>query len=331
MKNDDGISGTMGAMLLVSVAVIGVVVVGVTMTSQDQVSEIPQIAVVAGLEKGAEEGEPNTLYLYHSGGDTLKCGDFELVVDGIPRSDYCIVGGDEGTDEWSVDTALELTCDTENPNVQIIHTSTGVSTLLKTTVLEPPDTSPENEIQPDTGSITTVPSHTSDDDIIIIVEPEDGSEYEHNPGNGHRAPLDVTVWVKKGYSINRVILSAIATTAEDINHKEVTAVELDLGSGSDAGDDRYTSYSYTFSAGSEHLNKLTGGSGDDNIVLTAIGLDADLNAYTDNTYFTILSQGPGNGDEEDEEGGDDEEDEEEDDEEEDDDGDNPGKKKGQDK
>ncbi len=75
-KGDDyAISENIGAILLVSLVVMGIAVVSVIITGFGVPTEVPSISMISDTSAG-------DLFLYHGGGDSLKKGDFFVRIDG---------------------------------------------------------------------------------------------------------------------------------------------------------------------------------------------------------------------------------------------------------
>jgi hypothetical protein len=98
LTDDEGVSEVIGAILLVSLAVLGVAIVAVALFSQPAPSEIPQVSVVAGAT-----AENTTFVLLHEGGDALSQGNYRIYVDTgsglVDRTENFTLAGD---DVWSI-------------------------------------------------------------------------------------------------------------------------------------------------------------------------------------------------------------------------------------
>jgi len=98
LTDDEGVSEVIGAILLVSLAVLGVAIVAVALFSQPAPSEIPQVSVVAGAT-----AENTTFVLLHEGGDALSQGSYHIYVDTssglVDRTGNFTLAGD---DVWSI-------------------------------------------------------------------------------------------------------------------------------------------------------------------------------------------------------------------------------------
>lgn len=100
--NEGAVSEVVGAILLVSVAVLGVGIVAMTILSQPTPSETPHVSITAGA---AANG---TFALIHEGGDALRNGDYRIYVDaesGLEeRTDDFVPAGGDGV--WSIGEVL---------------------------------------------------------------------------------------------------------------------------------------------------------------------------------------------------------------------------------
>lgn len=113
-----GVSELIGGILMVTVVVAAVAIIGVFLFSQATPQKIPDVNFMTGTNAAS-----SSLYLYHNGGDTLKKGDFAVVIDNqAPRTDYII---SDGSNEWSVGKNLMLGITSPPKMVSIIYTGTG--------------------------------------------------------------------------------------------------------------------------------------------------------------------------------------------------------------
>lgn len=119
-----GVSELIGGILMIIVVVAAVALISVVVFSQQTPAEIPNINFMTGTNAAG-----TTLYLYHNGGDTLRRGEFSVVIDDqAPRTDYTISGGG---DEWSVGKNLVLTGITTPPKkVALIYTHGDVDPVV---------------------------------------------------------------------------------------------------------------------------------------------------------------------------------------------------------
>ncbi|EJG06606.1 protein of unknown function DUF1628 [Methanofollis liminatans DSM 4140] len=105
VTDEQGVSEVIGAILLVSLAVLGVAIVAVALFSQPPPSEVPHVSVVAGTTV-----DNTTFVLLHEGGDTLAAGNYRIYVDNgsglVDRTDEFALAGD---DIWSIGENLTYT------------------------------------------------------------------------------------------------------------------------------------------------------------------------------------------------------------------------------
>ncbi len=101
---------------MISLVVLAIAIISMLLFSQPTPQKIPNINFMTGSDNS------NNLYLYHNGGDTLKQGDFSVLVDGTIKP-YTISGGGN---EWSLGQNLILTgVPSGAHNVAIIYNATG--------------------------------------------------------------------------------------------------------------------------------------------------------------------------------------------------------------
>jgi FlaG/FlaF family flagellin (archaellin) len=100
--DEEGVSEVIGAILLVSLAVLGVAIVAVALFSQPAPAEIPHVSVVAGASD-----DNTTFVLFHEGGDPLNEGNYRIYMDTgsglVDRTDDFTLSGD---DIWSISENL---------------------------------------------------------------------------------------------------------------------------------------------------------------------------------------------------------------------------------
>lgn len=114
--NDAGLSGTVGAVLLIVIVVAGMAILMVAVLSQPQPQKIP--AMTAEVISNS-----NGFYLKHEGGDTLQKGQFRILVDG---QDKTAAFGDPAT--WAIGQTLKYSdYDLQNPpgTIQIVYMGSG--------------------------------------------------------------------------------------------------------------------------------------------------------------------------------------------------------------
>jgi len=122
--NDAGVSELIGAILLISLVVAMIAIVAVFLNSQAPTREIPHVRFMVGMNSQ----NPPTLFLTHSGGDTLVSGSFSVYVDGVLKPYYLSDGGNE----WSIGKNLVIPLPTGSSphNVVLVHNSTGTGATV---------------------------------------------------------------------------------------------------------------------------------------------------------------------------------------------------------
>ena len=127
--NDAGLSGTVGAVLLIVVIVAGMAILMVTVLSQPQPQKIP--AMTAEVISNS-----NGFYLKHDGGDTLQKGQFRILVDG---QDKTAAFGDPAT--WAIGQTLKYSdYDLQNipVTIQIVYNGGGYWQTIEQLWVKPP-------------------------------------------------------------------------------------------------------------------------------------------------------------------------------------------------
>ncbi|HNX17699.1 MAG TPA: type IV pilin N-terminal domain-containing protein [Methanoregula sp.] len=119
--NNDGVASTIGSVVLIAVVVAGMAILMVAVISQPQPQKIPAMTadvIVTG----------NGLCLKHDGGDSLRKGEFQIIVDGEDRTAAFDVPA-----TWSVGQVLDYSgYDQQNipRTIQIVYTGTGSGTTI---------------------------------------------------------------------------------------------------------------------------------------------------------------------------------------------------------
>ena len=100
--NDEGVSETIGVVLLLGLTVVGITLVGVVLFSQPMAEEVPAVDVLIS-------NNATLLLFQHNGGDSLNPDDFVVSVDGVtvPAAALNFTAG--GTWPWSVGETLTYT------------------------------------------------------------------------------------------------------------------------------------------------------------------------------------------------------------------------------
>jgi PKD repeat protein len=149
MESNSGVSEIVGAILLVSLVILGVMIVSVAVLSQPPPEEIPQVTALA-------ENISKTVYLYHDGGDSLQPYEIKVLVNG-ENSSFSLINNEQWP--WSAGKTLKI--DYIGPGlpeyVQLIYTGGSTQTLILTAYFVPPVITGGPTSIP-TTSPTTVPS-----------------------------------------------------------------------------------------------------------------------------------------------------------------------------
>jgi len=114
--NSAGVSEIIGAVLLISLVVVSIGIVAAMLFGQQTPTKIPNMNFMTGVS-----ADQKTLYLSHTGGDTLNLDEFSVVLDGVPVSPTVSGGGTQ----WSLGTTLIVPISTVPQNVQIVYNSSG--------------------------------------------------------------------------------------------------------------------------------------------------------------------------------------------------------------
>ena len=128
-KSESGVSEIIGAVMLISVVVMGVAIIGVILTSQPPPQKIPALDTVISWD-GID-----TIYIAHNGGDSIQRGDFYIRVDNEvkpflktnePRNPSWTT--------WSAGESLNYKLVSPDPTpprlVQVIYKGTGTSGVM---------------------------------------------------------------------------------------------------------------------------------------------------------------------------------------------------------
>jgi len=148
MLDEKGVSEIIGAILLVSLVILGVMIVAVLFLSQPPPQEIPQVNAIAG-------NNSSHIFLLHDGGDPLAPMETIIRIDGradpVPPEDITLLREDgtvEATSwtsgDWSVGKTLRIRDDYPPPqSVTLVYSGgSSQSLLLTSTFVETPPTVP---------------------------------------------------------------------------------------------------------------------------------------------------------------------------------------------
>ena len=118
-ENEEGVSEILGAVLLISVVVLGLSIAGVAILSTPPPQKTPVIS--ADITRIG-----NTIYIRHEGGDTLQFSETRIVVDGNDKTDS-FLQSDSVWSSFAVGDTLEYTDNQLNNNSSITFVFTGSS------------------------------------------------------------------------------------------------------------------------------------------------------------------------------------------------------------
>jgi len=158
MLNEKGVSEVIGAILLVSLVILGAMIVAVLFLSQPPPQEIPQVNAIAGNDT---VGGVEYIYLLHDGGDPLTPMETIIRIDGGRDPGTIEISTEDGSykpwmsGEWSVGKTLRITDDQPPQSVSLVYSGGSSQALLLTsTFVGTLPTAP-------TGTATTAPTGTA--------------------------------------------------------------------------------------------------------------------------------------------------------------------------
>lgn len=162
-KNDHGISGNIGVMLIVTVAVIGIAVVGVTVTSQDTPDEIPNVDIIIGCDQC--NATHYNITLFHNGGDTISENEFEIQAFNADGEEITVTScSGSSSDVWSIGDTTTFVADDEPASIKIMYTTGSAAAMLKSLDLGMPgddeEVPPPDVFVDETGTLTPTPTPT---------------------------------------------------------------------------------------------------------------------------------------------------------------------------
>ncbi|MDD5509161.1 MAG: PKD domain-containing protein, partial [Bacteroidales bacterium] len=157
MLNEKGVSEVIGAILLVSLVILGAMIVAVLFLSQPPPQEIPQVNAIAG-------NNTTHIFLLHDGGDPLTPLETIIRIDGgrdpgtieLLREDGTVEESPWTSGEWSVGKTLKVEDPYQPPqSVSLVYSGGSSQALLLTsTFVGTLPTAP-------TGTTTTSPTGTA--------------------------------------------------------------------------------------------------------------------------------------------------------------------------
>jgi hypothetical protein len=128
-ESESGVSEIIGAIMLISVVVMGVAIIGVVLTSQPPPQKIPALDAVISWD-GID-----TIYIAHNGGDSIQRGEFYIRVDNEVKPFLKTnEPGNPSWTSWSAGETLDyklVSPDTTPPRlVQVIYKGTSTSGVM---------------------------------------------------------------------------------------------------------------------------------------------------------------------------------------------------------
>ena len=134
MLNEKGVSEVIGAILLVSLVILGAMIVAVLFLSQPPPQEIPQVNAIAG-------NNTTHIFLLHDGGDPLTPLETVIRIDGrsepVPPEDIELVTEDGSVEsaswtsgDWSVGKTLRIKDNQPPQSVSLIYSGGSYQALL---------------------------------------------------------------------------------------------------------------------------------------------------------------------------------------------------------
>ncbi len=127
---EDGVSEIIGAILLISVVVLGLSIAGVVILSTPPPQKTP--AISADITRIG-----NTIYIRHEGGNTLQISETRIVVDGNDKTGSFLWSGSVWS-SFAVGDTLQYTESQLDNNSSIIFVYTGGSAEQTITSLRVP-------------------------------------------------------------------------------------------------------------------------------------------------------------------------------------------------
>jgi FlaG/FlaF family flagellin (archaellin) len=96
---DDGVSDTLGAVILVAVVAMAISLIGVTLFSQPNADRIPALSADITVSD-------STIRLRHAGGDPIAKSDLKVLVDGSDLTGSFSMNGGGSWSAWSIGDTL---------------------------------------------------------------------------------------------------------------------------------------------------------------------------------------------------------------------------------
>lgn len=116
-SSESAVSETIGAILLVSVAVIAVSVIGVAMFSQPPPQQLPAVNAIIS-------NNSNIVYILHEGGDTIAKANMKVYVDGVDVTGNVVFPTDNS---WGLGDQLVYTGSAVPQSVSVLYMAGGTA------------------------------------------------------------------------------------------------------------------------------------------------------------------------------------------------------------
>jgi len=160
-----GVSEIIGAVLMISLVVLGAAIVAMLFFSQTSPSKVPNVNFMTGTITD-RDGQA-WLYLFHNGGDTLTKGTFSVLVDNsvIPDNDIRI---SDNSNLWTPGTNLIVPVSLGSHTVAVTYNGTGTGAVVLRSGTAS-NISPVKTFSPDVRVATTYPPSVSQSNLILNV------------------------------------------------------------------------------------------------------------------------------------------------------------------
>jgi len=160
--NEDGISENISVMLIIAVAVMGIAIVGVTVTSQDTPDEVPNLDIIIGCDQSPVNASEYNITLFHNGGDTISANEFEIqAYNAAGEAIHVRPCAGSSDDIWSIGDTTSFIADDEPASILILYTAGSAGAMLKSLDLRVPDNEediPQDVFVDETGLPTGTPT-----------------------------------------------------------------------------------------------------------------------------------------------------------------------------
>lgn len=123
---ESAVSEVIGSVMLISIVVLAVAIVGVVLWSQPPPEKIP--ALSTGIAN-----ESCKVILTHNGGDVLENATFQILVDGMDKTNNFAKNGNPVWTSWGIGDTLTYTstpCPPMPQKVQVVYTGGSGSLAL---------------------------------------------------------------------------------------------------------------------------------------------------------------------------------------------------------